>query len=224
METKPFLLLLALLTAINVFGQIDECNSSSLTMSVMDTCIYYDLSVDAAPIRIQLNNSFGSPCSLVGFRRFISIDPFSCDEYTVEDYRMGKRPNGLVYFIEDDNGKILQGDYVMSDYIDDGNVKHRYLDTLSLRLKSSDFEHSDNRMIECSQGDSVFNAYVVFTFNYNLRPGHYKLFLAYSYNGKDSAHYNVWPSRLFVGSMISNKIDLVVEDPPCKFWSIFKRK
>lgn len=224
METKSFLLLFSLLTAINVFGQIDESNSSSLTMSIMDTCIYYDLSVDAAPIRIQLNNSFGSSCSLVGFRRFISIDPFSCDEYTVEDYRMGNRPNGLVYFIEDETGIILQGDYVMSDYIDDGNVKHRYLDTLSLQLKSSDFEPSDNRMIECFQGDSAFNAYVVFTFNYNLRPGHYKLFLAYSYNGKDSVHYNVWPSRLFVGSMISNDVDLIVKAPHRKWWQFWKKK
>lgn len=225
MEIKSCLLFLALLSTINLFGQINECNSSLITMSIMDSCIYYDCSQDAAPIRIGLNNSFESSRFLVGFRKCVSIDPFLCDEYTVEEYKSGNRSNGLVYFIEDEDGKILQCNHVLPNYINDNSDESlRCLDTLSLRLNNSDCEHFDNGLFECPQGDSVFGAYLIIAFNYDLHPGHYKLFLAYSYNGKDSVHYNVWPSRLFVGSMISNDVDLIVKAPHRKWWQFWKKK
>lgn len=207
-----------------VLKRISVEEPASVTLSILDSCVHYNLQFDAVRIAVELNNQTGRNLFFVDFKRHINVDPFSCDEFTVSDYQNGKKNNGLVYFVENDEGEIVGCDKVLVTPVDENLEKRKYhvLDESCLKYQDSDYRMVENPYEEAPRGKRVFESFLLLKYNHYLPPGHYKVFLAYSFTGETSL--NIWDSCIYKGSLLSNKVDLIVEDYPCKWWKKWRRK
>lgn len=234
MDTRYFILAVLMTFFQLLFGQnnrkdyIFERGSKEepapVTLSILDTCVHYNPRFDAVRIAVVLNNQSDRSLFFVDFKRHIPVDPFSCDEFTVSDYKNGRKNNGLVYFVEDGKGEIVQCDKVHVTPIDENLERRKYhiLDENSLKYQDSFFPMEENPYEEVSRGERSFESFLLIKHNYSLSPSRYKVFLAYFFTGETKL--NIWNSRVFRGSLISNKVDLIVENHRHKWWKRWKRE
>lgn len=190
---------------------------ASVTLSILDSCVHYNLQFDAVRIAVELNNQSDRNLFFIDFKRHIDVDPFSCNEFTVSDYQNGKRNNGLVYFVENDEGEIVECNKVLVSPVDENLEKRKYhvLDESCLKYQDSDYRMVENPYEKAPRGKSVFESFLLIKYNHYLPPGHYKVFLAYSFNGETTL--NIWDSCIYRGALLSNKVDLIVEDRPARW-------
>ena len=207
-----------------VLKRISVEEPASVTLSILDSCVHYNLQFDAVRIAVELNNQSDRNLFFIDFKRHIDVDPFSCNEFTVSDYQNGKRNNGLVYFVENDEGEIVECNKVHVSPVDENLEKRKYhvLDESCLKYQDSDYRMVENLYEEAPRGKRVLESFLLIKYNHYLPPGHYKVFLAYSFTGETSL--NIWDSCIYRGSLLSNKVDLIVEDHPAKWWKKWRRK
>jgi len=78
-------------------------------------------------------------------------------------------------------------------------------------------------MLAMTNPDTVFSVFPILSDHIStveLKPGRYKLYLYYSFLNPTNEKQN----KQFYGTMISNKVDLIVEDRPTKWWEFWRRK
>lgn len=194
-----------------ILNRVSGEEPALVTLFILDSCVHYNPRFDAVRIAVELNNQSDRSLFFIDFKRHINVDPFSCDEFTVSDYQNGRKNNGLVYFVENDEGEIVQCDKVHVTPVDENLEKRKYhiLDESSLKYQDSDYMMVENPYEEVSRGKKVFESFLLIKYNHTLPPGHYKVFLAYSFTGETTL--NIWDSCIYRGSLLSNKVDLIVE-------------
>ena len=83
----------------------------------------------------------------------------------------------------------------------------------------------DNQSLVLSHSDTLLRLYPLL-FDNKLQPGQYKLYLYYYYNPTNCIS-NVSEEKLmkdYYGELFSNKVTLIVEDCPVKWWEFWKKK
>lgn len=212
-------------------------------ITILDSVVVKKYDNEAVKLNVKLEVSQRDLTILYHFNRFVN----SSSEYPALK-KLGKQPkdSGLIYIIEDEDGHYIdtwirpgmiscervedESRYYSSRWVvDTSNMKvsFSYIDEYSLR------EDFDLAKIVVTGGNAFLSVYPMML-NDNivtrdeLKPGKYKLFLFYSLQ-EDSGSRLLNETRspsipVFYGTMFSNKVDLIVEDRPVRWWEFWKRR
>ena len=212
-------------------------------ITILDSVVVKKYDEEAVKLNIQLEISKKDSTILYHFNKFIN----SSSEYPALK-KWGKRPknSGLIYIIEDEDGNcidtwIRQG-MISCERVEDESryYSSRWMvDTTNMKAFFSYIEDNalrevfDLAEIIVEGGNAVLCVYPMMLNNTifssdDLKPGKYKLFLFYSMQEEIGSHIiNEMRSPstvVFSGTMLSNKIDLIVEDRPIRWWEFWRRR
>ncbi len=204
-------------------------------MEIMDTVAVLKNGQDAVRLFVKITNNDSDALSLFRFGKYVLPNG-----YYTKSMEVGRKTNenvGLIYVVEDDSGSVihLSEPAMMAEYKNEDDwleiSKTVWVvdePELSANAKIIDdvkelkeFNYPTFNLI--SQ-DSTLSVYLMFK-QFNLPPGQYRVWLLFS-EGSDDRHLPrcVDKSEYYWGKIVSNAIDLIIEEEPPKWWQFWKKK
>ena len=209
-------------------------------MMILDTLVIHNPSehdVLKLDVKIHLSSFDSDTLFFWGVGRY--IDSWF---YLIDALELGSRGSenvGLQFIIEDSVGEMQRIKYFeplisYSCWACEKRAirRRRIVDDVRLRVYNKVFKTDEelkaydekrSYMLAMTDLDTVFSVFPILSDHIStvgLKPGKYKLYLYYSFLNPT----NEKSSKQFYGTMISNKVDLIVEDRPLRWWQFWRRK
>ena len=209
------------------------CYCQMPTMVILDTLVVQNQSeIDVVPLHVEVRRPTldSDTLSFFGFWKVVDSQNYLIDALEFEG-KIKPYNHGLGFVVEDSLGKMQRiDDFKLISYtfwfiekrkaatvriLDENKLKF-----YNKRLSLDEIEdyYGDKGVLSVTGNTTFVTVYPVLM--KKLKPGRYKLFLYYS---KLSPREGCSDNQ-FLGTMISNKVDLIVEDRPIKWWEFWRRK
>ena len=223
-------LLLVLLLALSAVAFPQEPTSVLGTITILDSVVIKRHNKDAVELNVRL--SFPQTDSVVLSRFYEYVNSDGLYSLIKDDGMNPLGDCGLTYAIEDEDGNYVDTGYhqvmVSSENVEDESLfyaKEWKVNKLSLKAKrvlpkeGEKAKLSMSKLVVC-HNDTTVKLYPIILDNRNFfgsrtpyPPGKYKLFLFYSQEDKYNALENgkQLGEHVFRGSMVSNKIDIIIK-------------
>lgn len=236
---KAVLILLLFCLPYCVIGQ---------TIRIMDSLIIKKFNHDAVAIDVALTFpiTHNLPLRINKMPRYVVSDP-------VVSYSLVQGNNnhnvGLIYLVEDQKGRIMpltsypgypgffpilsnpgslheknssQSDCLEKRFLlNEENMKSYYKN-----VSCDSIEYYDNQSLILSHPDTLIRIYPILS-EKKLTPGQYKFYLYYCYKTKNGVFSNDSEAKQmenYYGEMFSNKVVLIIEDRPVRWWEFWRRR
>ena len=219
-------------------------NEMSGSMTILDSVIVKKYNTDAVELNVRLSFPQADSVILYHFPEFVNSD----DVYSFyKEHKTYPFDCGLIYTIEDENGKYVDAGYrecfVSCENIEDETKYYNsrwLLNKCSLKaeltqfMDSSSIEEYDMGRITVFHHDTIVKLYpLILKGNHieasdeSLEPGRYKLFLFYYLKNDSKAKMHdrsiEYTGHVFFGTMLSNQVELIIEEPTRTWWQFFKK-
>lgn len=212
-------------------------------LTILDSVVVKKYNEEAVKLNIRLEISQQDSTILFFFNKFVN----SSSEFQALKI-LGRKPknSGLIYIIEDEYGHCIDT-WIRTGMISCERVEDetRYyssrwiVDTTSMKVYFSYIDDNalrkefDLAKIVVTGGNAVLCVYPmmldssIYTKD-ELKPGRYKIFLFYSFQEDRLFRFfdEMWSlsTPVFMGTLVSNKVDLIVEDRPVRWWEFWRRR
>lgn len=212
-------------------------------ITILDSVIVKEYNEEAIKLNIHLELSQQDSTILYHFNKFVN----SSSEFPALK-KWGKHPknSGLIYIIEDDDGHCIdtwiRPGMVSCERVEDESRYYSsrwFVDTTSMKVFFGYIDDNalrkefDLAKIVVTGGDAVLCVYPmmlnssIYTKD-ELKPGRYKIYLYYSMQEDGLFRFfdEMWPlsTPVFMGTLFSNKVDLIVKNRPVRWWEFWKRR
>ena len=223
-------LLLVLLLALSAVAFPQEPTSVLGTMTILDSVVIKRHNKDAVELNVRL--SFPQTDSVVLSRFYEYVNSDGLYSLIKDDGMNPLGDCGLTYAIEDEDGNYVDTGYhqvmVSSENVEDESLfyaKEWKVNKRSLKAKrvlpkeGEKAKLSMSKLVVC-HNDTIVKLYPIILDNRNFfgsrtpyPPGKYKFLLFYSQEDKYNALENdkQLGEHVFRGSMVSNKIDIIIK-------------
>ena len=218
------------------------------TIRIMDSLIVKKSHQDAVTLNIPLSipRIITTPLLVNKMPRYVVSDPVVSNALT---RGINNSNVGLVYVVENLNGQIIplsscpgypgympilpnpdsKDEY--SNTHNDCTERRCVLDEDRMKVFLKDvrcdsLKNYDNQSLVLFHSDTVIRIFPLL-FDKKLLPGQYKFYLYYCYTTdttSPSCAGEKTQTEIFYGEIFSNKVDLIVEDRPLRWWQFWRRK
>lgn len=215
------------------------------TITIVDTLITKSIHQDVVAINVSMSFPLSEEKRLCihKIHKHIVTDPLVTDELERGE---NTQDVGLIFVLEDNSGHIIH----MPTYPgypgflpilsqptlipeDDGKdcyerrvfVDEQNMATYSKLISCDSLVYYDDSQLVISHPDTTLTLYAILQAE-KLEQGRYKIYLYYSFKEVKELSSVSKSNQItsFYGVIVSNKVDLIVEDYPCKWWKKWRRK
>lgn len=240
LNIKVVTILLSLFFLIKTNAQ--NCTPMNGKITILDSLVEKEYKDETIRLTIRLDVTPKDSVYLYHFNRFVNSSPAF---HALMKRGSNPKNSGLIYVIENEEGSYVDT-WIRPAMVSYENVEDevRYyssrwvVDTINMNVDFKYFEDNairkdfDMAILPVKGGCANLCIFPMMlnsgiTVRETLKPGRYKLFLYYSMQeitGLLLDNSQIPVDRVFLGTMISNKIDLIVKDRPSRWWEFWRRR
>lgn len=209
------------------------CYCQMPTMVILDTLVIQNQSeIDVVPLHVEVRRPTidSDTLSFFGFWKVVDSHNYTIDVLEFEG-KFQPYNHGLQFVVEDSLGKMQRiDDCKLVSYtfwstekrkaatvriLDENKLKFYYK---RISLDEIEDYYGNKGVLSMTGNTTIVTVYPVLM--KKLKPGRYKLFLYYSKLSPREGYSD----NQFLGTMISNKVDLVVEDRSVRWWEFWRKR